>query len=97
MAQQARINLEQIDALFLAGGFGNYLNPKNAVKTGILPQELKDKIILVGNTSGAGAILKTLNNNFNEYTKKVIEKSQLAELTTHPDFEMEFAMNMFFQ
>lgn len=97
MTKEARVNLEQIDALFLAGGFGNYMNPENAVKTGILPQAIKDKIILVGNTSGAGAILKTLNNNFNEYTKKVIEKSQLVELTTHSDFEMEFAMNMFFQ
>lgn len=97
LVKQARINLEQIDAVFLAGGFGNYMNPQNAVKTGILPQEVKDKIILVGNTSGAGAILKTVNNNFDQYTNKIIEKSQLVELTTHPEFEMEFAMNMFFQ
>jgi uncharacterized 2Fe-2S/4Fe-4S cluster protein (DUF4445 family) len=97
LAQEARISLKQFDAVFLAGGFGNYMNPLNAVKTGILPREVKDKIILVGNTSGAGAILKRLNNNFDQYTKKVIKKSQLVELTTHPEFEMEFAMNMFFQ
>jgi uncharacterized 2Fe-2S/4Fe-4S cluster protein (DUF4445 family) len=97
LAKQALISLEKVDAVFLAGGFGNYLNPVNAVKIGILPQEVKDKIILVGNTSGTGAILKTLNNNFSQYTKKIIEKSELVELTTHPEFEMEFAMNMFFQ
>jgi len=96
LVKQAGIKLEQIDAVFLAGGFGNYMNPDNAVNAGILPEEVLQKIIPVGNTSGAGAILNTLSNNFSNYTRKKIEQSQVVELANHPDFEMEFAMNMFF-
>ncbi len=96
LLQEAQITIDNLDAIFLAGGFGNYMNPENALKIGILPQTDIDKIITVGNTSGAGAILQTCSKKFSRHTQKVIDNSQLVELANHPDFEIEFAMNTFF-
>jgi len=93
---EANMSFEQLDAVYLAGGFGNYLNPESATTIGLLPQEVKGKIITVGNTSGAGAVLHTLSPKFSNYTLSIIEKSKLIELANHPEFEMEFAMNMYF-
>ncbi|MGQ1786843.1 MULTISPECIES: ASKHA domain-containing protein [unclassified Saccharicrinis] len=96
LLQEAGVNFDKLDAIFLAGGFGNYLNPESAVKIGLFPHEFSGKVITVGNTSGTGAVLNTISTKYEEYTRAVIQKSQLVELANHPDFEMEYAMNMFF-
>lgn len=47
--------LEDVEALYLAGGFGSHMRAESAVKMGMLPGELLDRIICVGNASLAGA------------------------------------------
>lgn len=96
LVQEAGLTFEKLDALFLAGGFGNYLNPESAVTIGLFPKELLGKVITVGNTSGTGAVLNTISTQYEQYTDAVIKKAQLIELAKHPDFELEYAMNMFF-
>lgn len=96
LLREAGLGYDQVDAVYLAGGFGNYMNPASAIRVGMLPYELKKKIITVGNTSGTGAVLHVLSNDFMRYAEEVIQKSELVELSSHPEFEMEFAMNMYF-
>lgn len=43
--------------VYLAGGFGYYLNVDAAVRTGLLPKSMQGRIRAVGNTSLAGAYL----------------------------------------
>lgn len=47
----------QIDRVLLAGGFGYYLNPGAAVRIGLVPKELEEKIAPVGNSALEGAFL----------------------------------------
>lgn len=47
---------EQIDTVYLAGGFGFFLSDYAAVRTGLLPEELGDRIRAVGNSALAGAL-----------------------------------------
>lgn len=56
-AYELRLPLEQIRQVYLAGGFGFYLNPESAYCLGLLPEEFRGKLRVVGNTSLAGAIL----------------------------------------
>lgn len=44
-----------IEKVYLAGGFGFYLDKEAAVRVGLIPPGLKDKIEVAGNTSLAGA------------------------------------------
>lgn len=46
----------QIEHVYLAGGFGYYLNPEDAFTVGLLPEEFRGKIISAGNTSLLGAV-----------------------------------------
>ena len=96
LLKQAGMNFDQIDALFLAGGFGNYINTGNAIRIGLLPAELKERIIPLGNTSGTGAILALKSVKFNEIIKELLGKTRHIELAGDEDFATEFAMNMFF-
>jgi uncharacterized 2Fe-2S/4Fe-4S cluster protein (DUF4445 family) len=45
----------QVDSVYLAGGFGCYLNVEAAFEIGLLPERLRGRVQAVGNTSLAGA------------------------------------------
>jgi uncharacterized 2Fe-2S/4Fe-4S cluster protein (DUF4445 family) len=96
LLKQAGIKLEQLDAVFLAGGFGNYINTDSAIRIGLLPKEMKHKIIPLGNTSGTGAILALKSVKFDEVVRNLLAKTRHIELATDEDFAIEFAMNMMF-
>ncbi len=96
LLKQAGIRPEQLDALFLAGGFGNNINTESAVRIGLLPREMKHKIIPLGNTSGTGAILALKSVKFDEVVRNLLTRTRHIELATDEDFAIEFAMNMMF-
>jgi len=50
LLQMSGIDIRDIDTVFLAGGFGNYINPESAIRIGLIPAELADSIIPLGNT-----------------------------------------------
>lgn len=96
LIKQAGLSFDQIDTLFLAGGFGNYINTESAVRIGLLPAEMKDKIIPLGNTSGTGAILALKSIKFDDVIKELLARIKHIELAADDDFALEFAMNMSF-
>jgi uncharacterized 2Fe-2S/4Fe-4S cluster protein (DUF4445 family) len=79
--------VEDIDEVFLAGAFGNYLNPASACKVGLIPQELEGKMRGIGNAAGAGSKLAMLSEK--EYERAIIlsQKIHYIELSSHPDFK----------
>ncbi len=50
------IGSDGIDRVVLAGGFGYYLDPRDAVEIGLLPHRIGDKTVPGGNTALAGAL-----------------------------------------
>jgi len=94
MVKTAGLEYEQLDALFLAGGFGNYINTESAVNIGLIPKTLKDKVISIGNTSGTGASLALKSQIFQANIDHVLEKAEYIELSTHEDFVLAYALGM---
>ncbi|RKY24850.1 MAG: hypothetical protein DRP79_07235 [Planctomycetota bacterium] len=52
---------DDIERLYIAGGFGNYLDVENAIVLGMLPDIPKERIHFVGNTAIEGAKLCLLS------------------------------------
>lgn len=96
LVKRAGISIKEIDALYLAGGFGNYIRTESAVKIGLIPYELYNKTIPVGNTSGTGSILAVKSVFFDDIIKSVLSRIIYFELSDDKDFVLEFAMNMSF-
>ena len=92
----AGLLFSDIDALFLARGFGNYINIKAAIEIGLLPYEMKDKIYPVGNSAGIGALQYLKSDEFEEKINKSLKNSQYTELSNLDEFSTEFALNMNF-
>ncbi len=96
MARELGIAITDIDQVLLAGAFGNFLNPKNACRIGLLPPELIAKIKPVGNAAGSGAKLLACSQEELNRTDQLIRHIDFLELASLPDFQHEFAKNMRF-
>jgi uncharacterized 2Fe-2S/4Fe-4S cluster protein (DUF4445 family) len=97
LLKEAKLDYNEIDSVFLAGGFGNYINVESAMKIGLISSEFNDKIVPLGNTSGTGAVLALKSTQFDEVIADVLNRSRYIELSGYEDFALDFAMNMMFE
>jgi len=82
--------VEDIDEVFLAGAFGNYLKPESACRVGLIPKELEGKIKGIGNAAGIGAKLAMLSTKEYERAIALARRTHYVELSAHPEFERTF-------
>jgi len=97
MIEHAKITEDDIENIYLAGGFGNYINPWSAVEIGIIPKKLQNKIIPVGNSAGAGAVLVLLNRKIALEAQEIGRKVKYIELSNSQDFNQFFVDSMMFE
>jgi uncharacterized 2Fe-2S/4Fe-4S cluster protein (DUF4445 family) len=96
LMKKSGLGFDDLDALFLAGGFGSYIDVKSAVTIGMLPKEMEQKTISLGNTSGTGALLALKSVLFDQIVQDVRNRSVYVELSEDEDFVLDFVMNMDF-
>ena len=56
LIERSGISRQRIRQVWLAGGFGYYLDPQKAAVIGLLPADLAERTMAVGNTSLKGAV-----------------------------------------
>jgi uncharacterized 2Fe-2S/4Fe-4S cluster protein (DUF4445 family) len=81
---------EDLKAIYLAGGFGNFLNVRQAVTIGMLPDVPVEKIHFVGNTSIAGAKIVLLSRQALETAEKIADSMAYFDLMSYPEYMDEF-------
>ena len=97
MASKLSIRPEDIQQVYLAGAFGNYMDAENACEIGLVPYELRERITPIGNAAGEGAKLAVVNREEYDYACRLAEKAEFIELATESVFqdtfvdELEFA------
>lgn len=97
LLKYAGVDYNHLEALFLAGGFGNYINIDSAIQIGLLPFEMKGKIYPVGNSAGIGALQYLKSKKFASNAEVIPGIAINIELSEDEDFTMEFALNMNFK
>lgn len=85
-----------LDNVYIAGGFGNYIDPESAMAIGMLPRLPKEKLKCVGNTSLAGAALAALREENRAALLDIARKCDYIELSGNRDFTRAFTDNMAF-
>ena len=97
LAKQLGIEVTDIQKVQLAGAFGNYLDPANACRIGLLPEELLDRIEPVGNAALSGAKMLACDQALLPLTQELAEMIEFLELASLPDFSRTFAKSMNFR
>jgi len=86
----AGITATDLDAILLAGAFGNYLRRESAVAIGMLPDVLPEQVRRIGNAAAAGAKLVLLSRGVRERAEALARTATHVDLARHPDFEEIF-------
>ena len=87
---------EEIDQVYLAGAFGNYLRKENILRIGVLPQIDVDRIVSVGNAAGQGSKLALINRGKMEEINRIAREVEYIELSFRSDFTEKFMSAMSF-
>ena len=77
---------EDIDTLYLAGGFANYVNVRNAVEIGFLAPVEEERVVKTGNAAVQGAREVLLSREKRAYVEALVKEIEHVELETTPDF-----------
>ncbi|NLG24901.1 MAG: DUF4445 domain-containing protein [Clostridiales bacterium] len=85
-----------ITQLYLAGGFGNYIDRDGAMAIGLLPRELAGRIRPVGNAAGAGARRMLISRSALSRAEAIRSRAGYVELSSCPEFQDLFVENMMF-
>lgn len=96
LLQEAGICMEDLDQVIVAGQFGAHLPAESLTGTGILPEELKDRIVYAGNTSRSGACMALLSLEERRNMEALAKEMDYTDLARTADYERIFAGSMKF-
>ena len=91
------VALSDIEEVDIAGAFGNYINPDSACAIGLIPAELRQRIVPVGNAAGAGAKLALTDAAAWAEAETLARTTEFLELATLPEFQDEFVEQLNFE
>ena len=87
LCERLGTDVSDIRKVYLAGAFGNYMDPRSACRIGMIPPVLLDRIQPIGNAAGEGAKLCALRRDCFEYSSKLAKETEFLELASLPQFQ----------
>ena len=87
LAEKMNVAVADIRKVYLAGAFGNYMNPASACRIGMIPPVLQDRIVPIGNAAGEGAKLCALSRAEFIYSQELARNTEFLELASLPQFQ----------
>ena len=97
LAEQAGAALADIERVYLAGGFGNFIGLDSACRIGLLPAELRAKIVPVGNAAGSGSVRLLVSEQARRRAEALRQATRCVELAATPDFNDVYTDELLFE
>ncbi len=89
-------SVDEVDVLYLAGAFGNFIRPESAMRIGLIPQVSEGKIRFIGDAALTGAGYALLRKDMRERAEAIAQDVEFVELAGRKDFQDVFAEAMLF-
>lgn len=96
LLKQARIDMNELDKVMIAGQFGAHLPADSLVGTGILPEEVKDKLVYMGNSSKSGAYMALMSVKVKREIEVLAGEMEYMELGASEGYEKLFSQCLIF-
>ena len=96
LLNKAGIKMEDLDKVMIAGQFGAHLPADSLVGTGILPEEVKDKLVYVGNSSKTGAYMALMSAKAKREMEELAGYMDYMELGATENYDRLFSECMIF-
>jgi uncharacterized 2Fe-2S/4Fe-4S cluster protein (DUF4445 family) len=95
LLKEVGLSLDVVERIYIAGGFGNYLDIDKAIMIGMLPDLPEEKFSFIGNTSIAGAYLCLLSRQMRQEAEDIARKMTYMELSVLHGFMDEYMSALF--
>jgi len=90
LIETMHVDMSDVECIYLAGGFGNYLDVAKAAFIGMLPDVPPEKIRFVGNSCIAGAKEALLSRSAYDMIRDVANRLTYVDLMTNTRYMDEF-------
>lgn len=97
LAEQAGAALADIEKVYLAGGFGNFIGLDSACRIGLFPAPLRAKIVPVGNAAGSGSVRLLVSEQARRRAEALRQATRCVELAATPDFNDVYTDELLFE
>lgn len=97
LAEQAGAALADIEKVYLAGGFGNFIGLDSACRIGLFPAALRAKIVPVGNAAGSGSVRLLVSEQARRRVEALRQATRCVELAATPDFNDVYTDELLFE
>jgi len=95
LLKEVNLSLDTIERVYIAGGFGNYLDIDKAIIMGMLPDLPKERFSFLGNASITGAYLCLLSKELRRDAGIIASKMTYIELSVSRNFMEEYLSALF--
>jgi uncharacterized 2Fe-2S/4Fe-4S cluster protein (DUF4445 family) len=95
LIEYAGLTFEKLERIYVAGGFGNYLNIEKAIGIGLLPDVPRERIEFVGNSSLMGARMALLSFHAFEKAINISQSITNIELSKFSPFADEYMASLY--
>jgi uncharacterized 2Fe-2S/4Fe-4S cluster protein (DUF4445 family) len=89
------LSFEDVERVYISGGFGNYLDIANAITIGLLPDLPRDHFHFIGNGALAGARMALVSREALEEVERITSLMTYFDLSTDPKFMRDFTRSLF--
>ena len=96
LMKELGVGMADVERVYLAGAFGNYIRPQSALAIGLIPRFPNAQIVPVGNAAGSGARMALLSTSARQEAISLASRCEYLELSGRADFEEEFVEAMLF-
>ena len=95
LVQSVGLQLADVEQVFIAGAFGQYINVEKAIQIGLLPDMPWDRFHYLGNTSVLGAFYSLVSRPMRREVIELANKMTYLELSADNTFYDQFMSALF--
>ena len=96
LVKRMGLDYSQIKKIFIAGGFGTFLDIDSSIFIGLLPDLERKKFVFIGNSALSGARQILLSNQAMKKADEIAKKITYFELSVEPAYMDEYMAALFF-
>ena len=92
----AKLQIDDVEQLYIAGGFGRHINIASALRIGLLPAFDPGRVQAIGNAALAGSAMLLLKSSARDEIRSLVNRAQCINLAHLPRFQTLYPEAMLF-
>lgn len=95
LLQSVSMDFDDLKKIYIAGGFGRYLDIEKSRTIGLIPALPPEKFEFIGNSSMIGAYMTLISKKHREKEQELAQKITYMDLSTEPGYMDQYTAALF--